>query len=199
MSKLKQLDMNIIKSLCASMACIFLIIDSTSAQTQTLRVLDTSGKTLVLNIDDKCLIFGVATWCPHSLELKKLINYSSVSSDLHKARIIFVFENDEWPDVEAQLKQLVDAQEMTSDDAEDKLAELKERAHGSNLFDPDFIKDAGCECYQLPPGSTVKITGFPSQYSTGKRAFIGWSPKVFLKFTSSENLMAAIDAIYPKQ
>jgi hypothetical protein len=189
--------MNTIKMLCAALTCTFLIIGNTSAQTSRLTVLDMSGKTVVLNLDGRCLVFGVATWCPHSLELKKLINYSSISSDLHRGRIIFLFENDEWPIVEAQLKQLVDANEMTSDDAEDKLAELKERAHGSSFFDPDVIRDAGCECYQLPANSTVKIPGFPTQYSPEKGTFVDFRPKVFLKFTSTDNLVAAIDAIYP--
>jgi hypothetical protein len=191
--------MNLGKLIGPSLTCIFLLINSTYAQTSKLTVVDSSGKTQVLNLNDRCLVFGVATWCSHSLELKKLINYSSINSDVHRARIIFLFENNEWPTIEEQLREQVEAKQMTSDDAEDELAELKERAQGSSLFYPEFLKDAGCECYQLPANSTARIVSFPSLYSAEKHAFVDWNPKVFLKYTSTENLVTAIDAIYPKQ
>jgi hypothetical protein len=162
----------------------------------TLSVLDSHNTTKTILFDDHCLVFAMATWCPHSKELKELINNPHVKANLDKVRIIFIFGNNEWPEVEAELNQMVQDGDMSQQQAEQKLLQLKKRAGGSNLFNPLFLLDLGHEFYRLPPNSPVQIPSVPTLYSTTKGKFGGWTPEVFLQFCTAEDINAAISEVY---
>ena len=162
----------------------------------TLTVLDSHSAPKTIAFDNQCLVFAMATWCPHSKELKQLINNPHIKANLDKVRIIFIFDSNEWPTVEAQLNQMVKDGDFTQQQAEQKLLQLKKRAGGSNLFDPTFLLDLGHEFYRLPGNSPVEIPSVPSLYSTVKGKFGGWTPNVFLPFCNAEDINAAMAEVY---
>jgi len=105
-------------------------------------------------------IVFMATWCPHSLALKRALNDPSVRPYLSGRTISFIFMN-EWPTVKSELKDLVAAGKLPANELDSKLSMLKQRSGSKYLFDPQFLHDLPGNTYisDRPPS---EVTSFPT-------------------------------------
>lgn len=108
----------------------------------------------------------MATWCPHSKELKQFLNDDRIRDYVAKRKIQFVFRDNEWLDVEGDLQQMAKAGRITKEEIPGILSRLKAKEHGSNVFDPSFFDGlpGPHHCQKLPS----QVNSFPKVKSDGK-------------------------------
>jgi hypothetical protein len=82
----------------------------------------------------------IATWCPYSLGLKRLLNDPRVLPYAAHRRQIFVLERNEWETVARQYDDRVKSGEMTQLDVTDLIQGYKRQAGYAPLMDPSFLK-----------------------------------------------------------
>lgn len=109
----------------------------------------------------------MATWCPYSKQLKRFLNDPITRPYAQKRRLIFLFSRDEWPDVEAELKD----GGLSGTQLKQQLSLLKQRSGSASLFDPSFLDDVPGDVYlcNLPDHD-----GYPFVISGTGRDKIGW-------------------------
>jgi hypothetical protein len=111
---------------------------------------------------------AMATWCPYSKQMKRFLNDPKTKPYAAKRKIIFLFQSNEWPTVERELKE----GGLSGLELQQRLKELKEDSGSASLFDPSFLDDLPGEAYlcTLPK----EVNGFPSVMSGTGRDKIGW-------------------------
>jgi hypothetical protein len=110
----------------------------------------------------------LATWCPYSKQLKKFLNDPVTRPYAARRKMIFLFSNNEWADVGAELKD----SGMSAPEVKRQVAKLRAESGSSSLFDPSFLDDVPGEVYlcNLPK----EMEGFPSVISGSGRDKLGW-------------------------
>ncbi len=104
----------------------------------------------------------MATWCPDSKQLKAFLNDKQIRDYVSARQLTFVFSENEWPDVETELK-LDPKVDPTS--IPDMIQSMKAQVHGANVVDPTFFNDlpGPHRIEKLPP----EVKEFPTIYSDG--------------------------------
>jgi hypothetical protein len=110
----------------------------------------------------------LATWCPYSKQLKRFLNDPITRPFATRRKLIFLFSNNEWPDVETELKE----PGKSAAQLKQELAKLRAQSGSNSLFDPSFLDDVPGDVYlcDLPK----EMDGFPSVISGTGRDQIGW-------------------------
>src|SRR5258707_6780152 len=101
-------------------------VSAQSAGALRLQVQDLGGRTKTIEISPGTNVIAMATWCPHSKELKSLLNHPAVTSFSHRARTICLFNSDEWDYISVQINNEVQEDSLTKDQGRTLLSQLKE-------------------------------------------------------------------------
>src|SRR4051794_20141188 len=71
---------------------------------RTISATKPDGKPVQLTASGDTDFIIMATWCPFSKQLKRFLNDPKTKPYARKRNLIFLFNKNEWPDVETELK-----------------------------------------------------------------------------------------------
>ena len=146
------------------------LVSTSEFSTSEFTVFNKSGEPINLMVDNNTHVCIMATWCPYSKQLKDILNDSVSDVYIKDRRLVFLFA-EEWPSVESQINDLVEAGEYTQEEAEELIVALKTRANWGPLFDESFLADLQGDHYYLQDESGIEWTSFPDCYSHKKNEF----------------------------
>jgi hypothetical protein len=118
------------------------------------------GRLAEVQADAQTDIIIMATWCPYSKQLKEALLDQRLGPYVSKRKLQFVFSDNEWPDVEKELGDLVKSGDMKEEQVPTMMAELRKRSGSPHVFDPKFIANLPGDAYigKLPKDAS----GFPT-------------------------------------
>lgn len=149
-----------------------------------------------IEVGPRTMVVQMATWCPYSRQVVDFLNDPAVQPRLGRHQFVFVFSDDEWPDVERNLQEAVSSGDMDEADLPDQLAALKEDAGHARVYDPEYLEflPEGSEYYFLPKNSPLWGDSYPLVYDRSTQRF---SQKVMdaigKAFFSERELEAFVD------
>ena len=110
----------------------------------------------------------MATWCPYSKQLKRFLNDPATRPYAQRRRLIFLFSENEWSNVEAELRE----SGLSPEQQKRQVERFRSESGSASLFDPSFLDDVPGDVYlcKIP----AEADGFPSVISGTGRDKLGW-------------------------
>lgn len=125
------------------------------------------GEKVEIEVSQRTLVIAMGTWCPACQEFYSAIQNPALNSVTSSLKIVYVFETNEWPGYEDFVRK-----QLEGGEAEEYLAELRERAQGAAVVDPGFLKAISGHVYFLSQDSGLEMdNGVPSAYMPSSETF----------------------------
>jgi len=121
------------------------------------------GRSVQLRPDSGTDLIFMATWCPHSVALKNIINDRRTRAYWANKKLVFLFSKNEWGRVESYLKDMAKSGEISENEIPAKLEQLKSKAGSPYITNPDFLNDLPGEYYFC--FRPKEVTGYPTALS----------------------------------
>lgn len=146
-------------------------VNAATGAPPTLHVLDASRMPIELALSSRRWAFAVATWCPVSERFLRLLRDPLFRMFSEGIDLVLVL-GDEWPRVEASLRDECEQNGTSEAEAAKALETLKRRSGDELLYDPTFLEDAPPPAYVfVRPGAPIGVEAFPAAYSPESASF----------------------------
>ncbi len=122
-----------------------------------------AGRSVQLKPDDGTDLIFMATWCPHSVALKKILNDPRARIYWTNKKLVFLFSKNEWGRVESSLRDLAKSGKIREDEIPAKLEEFKNKVGSRYVTNPAFLSDLPGEHYFCV--RPREVTGYPRALS----------------------------------
>lgn len=140
---------------------------------QVIDALNDDNSPAKIEVRPHTIVVQMATWCPFSRQVVDFLNDPAVQSRRRGHQLVFVFDDDEWPYVEKNLREAVAAGDFDTGDVAGELAALKENAGYARVYDPGFLEllPEGSKYYFLAKDSPIQGDSYPLVYDRKDRRF----------------------------
>jgi hypothetical protein len=121
------------------------------------------GRSVQLKPDNGTDLIFMATWCPHSMALKNIINDPRTRTYWANKKLVFLFSKNEWGRIESYLKDMAKSGKIPENEIPAKLEQLKSKAGSPYVTDPAFLNDLPGEYYFC--FRPKEVSGYPTALS----------------------------------
>lgn len=121
------------------------------------------GRSVQVTPDKGTTLIFMATWCPVSKAFKNILNDSRTRPYVAKQKLVFLFNNNEWPTIEGKLIKSAKKDNYSQNDIATMLAQMKHKSGSPHVYDPTFLSNLPGQFYfcTIPE----EVEGFPQVVS----------------------------------